>query len=83
VDSSDQNAHHAAKVGSEVTIDFGDGQPETYRLFDITTSKADLIGPALSTQTPVGRALLGHRAGETVTYQAPRGTGEVRLLTVV
>ena len=72
-----------AQVGRQVFIDFGDGQPETYRLIDISSPDSELLVPALSTQTPVGRALLGHRAGDTVSYHAPRGAGEVRLLKVV
>jgi transcription elongation factor GreA len=81
VDLSEANAQ-PARVGSQVTIDFGDGEPETYWLIDIASPKSGVNAPVLSTETPVGRALLGHRAGDTITYRAPRGPGELQLLTV-
>ncbi len=70
------------RIGSRVTIDLGDGEPETYFLLEPQSPKPEGGGAVLSTQTPVGRALLGHRAGDTVTYHAPRGDGELRLLTI-
>lgn len=80
VPESDQRS--AVEVGSRVTIDFGDGHPETYCLIDARWPTPEGSGAVLSTQTPVGRALLGHRVGDTVTYNAPRGAGELRLLTI-
>jgi transcription elongation GreA/GreB family factor len=82
VDVPAPDQQSAAQVGSRVTIDFGDGEPETYCLIDLQSPTPEGSVAALSTQTPVGRALLGHRAGDTVTYRAPRGTGDLRLLAV-
>jgi transcription elongation factor GreA len=36
----------------------------------------------ISPGSPLGRALLGHRAGETVLYEAPGGRFEVEILDV-
>ena len=35
-----------------------------------------------SAQSPLGRALIGHRVGDTVSYQAPAGTFEVTITAV-
>jgi transcription elongation factor GreA len=36
----------------------------------------------LSTSSPLGQALLGHRPGETVSYAGPRRTFEVEIVSV-
>ena len=82
MDVLESDPRSAVKVGSKVTIDFGDGEAETYCLIDARSPKPEGSVAGLSTQTPVGRALLGHRAGDTITYRAPRGTGELRLLAI-
>jgi Transcription elongation factor, GreA/GreB, C-term len=52
------------------------------REFTIVTGKqADFKSGLLDENTPLGRALLGHGAGETITYQAGDLT-EVRILSV-
>ncbi|MEU3277928.1 GreA/GreB family elongation factor [Streptomyces antibioticus] len=57
-------------VGSTVTVRFADGRVETFQIGE-TATDAD---PTLVTaDSPLGRALLGHRVGETVSYDAPDG----------
>jgi hypothetical protein len=52
------------------------------REFTIVTGKqADFKSGLLDENTPLGRALLGHSAGETISYQAGDLT-EVRILSV-
>ena len=82
MDVQESDHRSAVEVGSRVTVDFGNGEPETYCLIDAWSPKPEGSVAVLSAQTPVGRALLGHRVGDTVTFHAPRGTGELRLLTI-
>ncbi|POX57227.1 nucleoside diphosphate kinase regulator [Streptomyces sp. Ru71] len=57
-------------VGSTVTVRFPDGAVETYRVAEI----ADALDQTLITaDSPLGRALLGRHAGDTVHYDAPGG----------
>ncbi|MGW2747806.1 GreA/GreB family elongation factor [Streptomyces sp. NPDC001450] len=63
-------------VGSTVTVRFEDGTEETFHI----GAMADVVDPALITaDSPLGHALLGHRAGDSVSYRAPEG----RLTAVV
>jgi transcription elongation factor GreA len=39
-------------------------------------------GPAISPDSPLGRALIGHREGDEVEVEAPRGTWTARILSV-
>ena len=36
----------------------------------------------ITDQSPVGRALLGHRVGETVEVEGPRGKFDIKILEV-
>ncbi|MGD1222997.1 MULTISPECIES: GreA/GreB family elongation factor [Streptomyces] len=57
-------------VGSTVTVRFADGTEETFQVGET----AEELDPSLVTaDSPLGRALLGHRPGDTVTYNAPGG----------
>ncbi|MFF8378472.1 GreA/GreB family elongation factor [Streptomyces sp. NPDC015661] len=60
----------AVGVGSSVTVRFADGTESTVQIGEL----ANALDPTLVTaDSPLGRALLGHRAGDTVTYEAPEG----------
>ncbi|MGW5420917.1 GreA/GreB family elongation factor [Streptomyces sp. NPDC003943] len=57
-------------VGSRVTVRFEDGDESTFHIGEL----ADADDPDLVTSdSPLGLALLGRRAGETVTYRTPTG----------
>jgi transcription elongation factor GreA len=58
----------------------GDDETSTYLLGSIEErgSGYDVISPG----SPLGKALLGHRPGETVTYEAPAGNFEVSIIAV-
>lgn len=44
-----------------------DDEEETYKL--VTTIRGDSLKGRITTDSPLGRALMGHRAGETVTVR--------------
>ncbi len=63
--------------GSRVRVRDGDGEDE-YTL--VRSGKADPSNGRISTESPVGRALLGGRRGDEVRVQTPGG---IRALTIV
>lgn len=66
-------------VGSTVSVRFGDGTESTVHIGEL----ADADDPALVTAaSPLGRALLGHVAGESVTYATPLGRTSAVVLSV-
>ncbi|MFE7266393.1 GreA/GreB family elongation factor [Streptomyces sp. NPDC057592] len=57
-------------VGSTVKVRFADATEMTMRISEFP----EALDPTLvTTDSPLGSALLGRRAGETVTYDAPGG----------
>lgn len=69
------------EVGTLVTLEFGDGDTETVQVGVKALQDQDDIS-VLTPDSPLGQAILGRRAGETVTYTTPRGQGEAKVLTV-
>ncbi len=67
-----------AMFGSRVTLEDEDGGTREYRIVgpDEANAKAGLI----SVGSPLARALLGRRDGDSVTVELPRGTAEYTLL---
>jgi transcription elongation factor GreA len=69
--------------GSVVTLRYqGDDQDETQQFFvgSIEERQGDLT--VVSPGSPLGQALTGHVAGDTVDYAAPGGTLTVEIVTV-
>ena len=66
-------------VGASVTVNTEDGD-ETYAI--VGAAEADPLHGRISNESPLGRALLGHRAGEEVEWTSPIGTSRVRILEV-
>ena len=68
------------QVGSRVTIQDGDSDPEVYTI--VGPAEANPRNGRISNESPLGRALMDHRAGDTVRVDAPGGSFVVRVLKV-
>jgi transcription elongation factor GreB len=66
--------------GTWVTVDDGGGARTTWRL--VGPDEADPRRGLVSAASPVGRALLGHAAGDEVEIALPGGTREVTVVAV-
>jgi len=69
-----------AAFGSWVTTEDASGQRSTVRL--VGADEADPRRGLLSIASPVGRALLGRRPGDTAVVERPRGLTELQVLAV-
>ncbi|MER7753288.1 GreA/GreB family elongation factor [Kitasatospora sp. NPDC097643] len=66
-------------VGSTVTVRFADGTEDTVEVGEL----AEALNTSLVTSdSPLGQALLGRRAGDTVDYQAPDGPTTAHVVSV-
>src|SRR5215469_8127100 len=66
-------------VGVSVTVTDDDGD-ETYAI--VGAAEADPLRGRISNESPLGRALLGHRAGDQVEWTSPSGISRVTILAV-
>ncbi|MFG2503792.1 GreA/GreB family elongation factor [Streptomyces sp. NPDC048441] len=66
-------------MGSSVTVRFSDGTMGTVQIDEV----AEPLDPTMVTyDSPIGRALLGHRAGDSVSYDAPDGEATVTIVSL-
>ncbi len=82
VDNIDTDApKDTVTLGSIVRVrDLADNFEETYEI--VGSQEANPREGRISDDSPVGRGLRGHRAGETVTVAAPAGELKFELLSV-
>ena len=67
-------------VGSHVTIQEENYPPETYYL--VGPKEADPKKNRISHESPIGRALLGHRVGDEVIASTPGGDIRLKILSI-
>ena len=66
------------RLGSKVTIsEVGSGDKEHYTI--VGSAEADPMNGRISNESPIGRALLGHKLNETVQVQTPQGSLKLKI----
>jgi len=79
----DEESAHKSKtvqVGSNVTMKGKDGKSHKYQV--VGPTEADPGQGRISHKSPIGRAILGKKRGETVKVQTPRGETEFTVTSV-
>ncbi len=68
------------QVGNAVTVKFDDGKPQTFTI--VGSAEAD-PPRKLSNVSPVGKALMGRRKGDSVTINLPNGSTRTAKITKI
>lgn len=68
------------QVGCRVTLKEAEYESETY--FIVGPAEADPSVGRISNESPLGKALLNHKAGDTVKVEAPGGAFMVEILEI-
>ncbi|MFF0464921.1 GreA/GreB family elongation factor [Streptomyces mexicanus] len=66
-------------IGTTATVRFDDGTVQTLQLGEVAEALNQTL---VTTDSPLGRALLGHRVGDLVGYEAPGGPTTVTVLSL-
>ena len=66
-----QSKYHEVAVGARITIKEDDYPPETYHL--VGSQEANPSEGKISHQSPIGKAMLGHKVGDRVKAKLPNG----------
>jgi transcription elongation factor GreA len=67
-------------IGSQVTIQEGDSDPETYHL--VGPTEADPRKGKISYESPIGRALMDKKVGDIAEAEAPDGKIKFRIIKI-
>jgi transcription elongation factor GreA len=71
-------ASDAVVFGSTVTItDLTSGKEQTWTI--VGPTEASVADGKLSAESPIARALIGAKAGDTVAFETPKGSREIRV----
>ncbi len=71
--------HDSVGIGNSVTVRI-DNQEQTYTL--VGDLEADINEGKISEKSPIGRALMGKRTGESVTVEVPAGSVEYKIVEI-
>ncbi len=67
-------------MGSTVVVETDRHGEETFQI--VGSAEADATAGKISFTSPIGKALIGHRAGETIRVQVPAGTMDFKVVEV-
>lgn len=79
IDEMEHNPEEV-NIGDHITIQEGEFPSETY--FLVGPEEADPRQGRISHESPIGRALIGHREGNTVIVEIPNGTIHLTILKI-
>lgn len=80
VDSSELE-DDVVNVGKEVTFkELPDEEPETYQI--VGSAESDPLSGKISNDSPIAKALLGHKVNEEVIISIPAGDMKVKIIEV-
>ena len=77
--SESPDVHVVVSIGSTVEVEDAKGKRQSYTI--VGTTETDSLNHTISNESPLGAALIGSAAGETVEYLTP--AGKKRSLKVV
>jgi transcription elongation factor GreA len=67
-------------IGSHITVQEEDYDPETW--FLVGPKEADPRNGRISHESPIGKALIGHKPGDAVEVVTPAGTIHLKILKI-
>ncbi len=79
---SDESAEDEVGMNNTVTVEFvEDGMVEVYKI--VTTVRGNSLAGLISNESPLGKALLGHKVGDIVHVQVNENVGyDVRITNI-
>ena len=67
-------------IGAHVTVQEDDYPPDTY--YVVGPKEADPKNGRISYESPIGKALIGHRVGDVVSAETPGGTIKLKITNI-
>jgi transcription elongation factor GreA len=77
---SDEIGRDVVQVGTRVTVQEGDYEPELFYM--VGAKEADPRHGKISNESPIGQALMGGRVGDEVTAVTPGGAVKMKILKI-
>lgn len=69
-------------VGNTVTISYIDEEDDTDEYKIVGSQEADPFESKISNESPIAKALMGHKVGDVVSVESPNGSYEVKVISI-
>lgn len=79
--SEDQIRTDVANVGTAVRV-YNEKWEEEITYTIVGSTEAAPLQNKISDQSPIGKALIGHKTGETVVAETPSGPANIRIMSI-
>ncbi len=79
IEETSQN-RDVVTIGAHITVQEGNFEPEKYHL--VGPKEADPRKARISHESPIGKALIGHKIGDEITAETPVGTIRLMILNI-
>lgn len=79
-DNGQVKKNDAIQVGTKVTIKEGNFEAETFTI--VGAAEANPREGKISNESPIGKAILGHKIGDIVKVETPAGVYNVKIVKV-
>ncbi len=77
---AESNGDGKALIGSKIVVSYADGDVEEYEL--VGSIEADPFANKISNESPIGKAVIGHKKGEVVEVSSPNGSYNVTIVDI-
>ena len=69
-------------VGTTVKIAYIDDEDDIYQYKIVGSQEADPFESKISNESPIAKALMGHKVGDVVSVESPNGSYEVKVIEI-
>jgi len=69
-------------VGTTVKISYVDDEDDTDQYKIVGSQEADPFESKISNESPIAKALMGHKVGDIVSVESPNGNYEVKVIEI-
>lgn len=69
-------------VGNTVTIAYVDDEDDTDQYKIVGSQEADPFESKISNESPIAKALMGHKVGDVVSVESPNGSYEIKVIEI-
>jgi transcription elongation factor GreA len=80
IEDNGKKKSDSVQLGSKVTIKEGNFEAETFTI--VGMAEANPREGKISNESPIGKAILGHKVGDSVKVETPGGTYTVKILKI-
>lgn len=80
IEDNGKKKSDSVQLGSKVTIKEGNFDPETFII--VGAAEANPREGKISNESPIGKAILSHKVGDSVKVETPGGTYTVKILKI-